>query len=131
MCLKPADGLVGMRIVKTMITAKDIISSISASRIQRFKKAQLVLRRLKTILVKKYKVKKIILIGSFLDPKRFGFHSDIDLCVEGLSDSLYFKAVGELLIEAGDFEVDIIPLEDATPEMKENIRKGKVIYEKR
>jgi predicted nucleotidyltransferase len=114
-----------------MITAKDTISNISASRRQRFKKAQMVLRRLKSILVEKYDVNRIILIGSFAEPDRFEFHSDIDLCVEGLLDSLYFKAVGELLLEADDFDVDIIPIEDVTSEMKKNILRGKVIYEKR
>lgn len=91
----------------------------------------MVLKKLKTILVEKYDVNRIILIGSFAEAGRFGFHSDIDLCVEGLPDSLYFKAVGELLLEAGDFDVDIVPFEDATSEMKEKILQGKVIYEKR
>lgn len=44
---------------------------------------------------------------------------------------MYFQAVGELLLEAGDFNVDIIPFEDATPAMKEKVLSGKVIYEKR
>ena len=113
-----------------MITLHDTISSISASRNRRFKKAQAVLKKLKAILVEKYAVDRIVLIGSFAEPDRFGFHSDIDLCVEGISDSLYFKAVGELLLEADDFDVDVIPIENATPEMKEKIMRGKVIYEK-
>lgn len=114
-----------------MITIQDTISNISLLRRQRLKKAQIVLRRLKSILVGKYDVDRIVLIGSFSDPDRFGFHSDIDLCVEGLPDSVYFKAVGELLLESGDFNIDIITFEDATSAMKEKILSGKVIYEKR
>lgn len=114
-----------------MITLKDTVLSISASRKQRFLKAKAVLKRLTTILVEKYHVKKIVLIGSLSDPERFGFHSDIDLCVEGLSDGQYFKVLGELLLEAGDFDVDIIPFENATTAMKEKILRGKVIYGKR
>ena len=114
-----------------MVTIKDTISSVSSLRNERFLKAQAVLKRMVNILIKKYHVTRIIQIGSLADKHRFGFHSDIDLCVEGLSDELYFQAVGELLIAAGEFDVDIIPFEDANPKMKEHIRKGKVLYEKK
>ncbi len=82
------------------------------------------------ILIRKYHVRKIILIGSLTDKQRFGFHSDIDLCVEGLPDKLYFMAVGELLLEADEFNIDIIPLENATPKMKERVEKGRLLYRK-
>lgn len=114
-----------------MVTLKDTTSSISLLREKRFLKAQAVLKRLVNILVKKYHATRIIQIGSLTDKKRFGFHSDIDLCVEGLSDELYFQAVGELLLEADEFDVDIIPLEDANARMKSRIKEGKVLYEKR
>lgn len=114
-----------------MITLKDTTSTISTLRNQRFLKAQTVLKRVINILVKKYHVTKIILIGSLLDKNRFGFHSDIDLCVEGLSDELYFKAIGELLLETDEFDIDIIPFENVPPAMIDRIRKGQVLYEKR
>lgn len=114
-----------------MVTLKDTTYNISALRDQRFLKAQTVLKKLIHILVREYHVSKIILTGSLADKHRFGFHSDIDLCVEGLPDKLYFKAVGELLIEADEFDIDIVPLESITPEMRERIEKGKVLYEKR
>lgn len=63
--------------------------------------------------------------------ERFGFHSDIDLCVEGLPDKLYFKAVGELLLTANEFEIDIIPFENLTQHMRELVETGEVLYEKR
>ncbi len=114
-----------------MVTLKDTKSSISALRGQRFLKAQVVLKKVIDILIREYRIKRIVLIGSLADENRFGFHSDIDLCVEGLPDKLYFKAVGEVLLAAEEFDIDIIPIEGATPEMKERIRKGKVLYEKR
>jgi len=113
------------------ITKEDTAYSISAVRRKRFLEARAVLRKITDILVREYDVGKIILIGSLSDSDRFGFHSDIDICVEGLSDRAYFKAAGELLLEAGDFDIDIIPLENASPEMTEKIKKGKVLYEKR
>ncbi len=114
-----------------MVTLKDTMSNISSLRDKRFLKAQEVLKRLVNILIKKYHVTRVILIGSLTDKQRFGFHSDVDLCVEGLQDKLYFNAVGELLLEADEFDIDIIPFEDASPKMKERIEKGTVLYEKR
>lgn len=114
-----------------MVTLKDAKSSISALRNQRFLKAQSVLKKLKNILTKKYRVQRIILIGSLADRDRFGFHSDIDLCVEGLPDRFYFYALGELLLEAGEFDIDIIPFEGASRQMRRKVEKGKVLYEKR
>lgn len=114
-----------------MVTVKETISGISALRDERFSRAQAVLKRIIRILAGKYGVNKVILIGSLADKQRFGFHSDIDLCVKGLPDKLYFSAVGELLLAAGEFDVDIIPCEGATAEMMERIKKGRVVYEKR
>ena len=114
-----------------MVTLTDTKMNISIFRRRRFRAAQSVLKNAVDRLIKEYHVKKIILIGSLIDKDSFGVHSDIDLCVEGLPDSLYFKAVGELLSMSEDFEIDIIPLEDATPEMKTQAEKGKVLYEKR
>lgn len=114
-----------------MVILKDTKSSISALRNQRFLRAKVVLKKVTDILIKEYRVSRIILIGSLTDKNRFGFQSDIDLCVEGLPDKLYFKAIGELLLEADEFDIDIIPFENITPEMKERIKKGKVLYEKR
>jgi uncharacterized protein len=113
-----------------MVTVKDTASTISALRSQRFLQARAALKKAVDVLVNNYNVSKIMLIGSLLDRKRFGFHSDIDLCVEGLPDNLYFKAVGELLLTADEFEIDIIPFENLPPDMKELMRQGELIYEK-
>ncbi|MBM4141784.1 MAG: nucleotidyltransferase domain-containing protein [Nitrospira sp.] len=114
-----------------MVTLKDTAFSISSLRNQRFLKARTVLKKIVNILVREYNVSRVVLVGSLAEGERFGFHSDIDLCVKGLPDELYFKAVGELLLKAGEFNIDIIPFENATPEMMERIEKGKVLYEKR
>jgi predicted nucleotidyltransferase len=113
-----------------MVTVEDTKSRISTMRGQRFLRAQAVLKKIMDILVMKYHVNRIILIGSLTDRHRFGFHSDIDLCVEGLPEGFYFRAVGELLLESEEFDIDIIPIENTTPEMKKRIEKGKVLYEK-
>lgn len=114
-----------------MITAQDTLYRISSLRTKRYKRAQKVLRELIHTLVHGYHVTRIVLIGSLANRDSFGFHSDIDLCVEGLPDNLYFQALGELLLQSEEFDVDIIPIETITPEMRERIKSGKVLYEKK
>ena len=105
-----------------------LLSGIHRQRERRYIRARTLIEYLIRILVEKYHVKKIVLIGSCLNKDSFHFHSDIDLCVEGLEGSLYFQALGELLIMAGEFDVDLIPMEDATERMKGYIDKGEVLY---
>ena len=55
----------------------------------------------------KYNVKKIILFGSSSDPSKES--NDIDLAVEGIADSLFFKFYAELIFSLSK-PVDIIDL---------------------
>ena len=97
----------------------------------RFQKARIITEKLVSILAGKYGVKKIVLIGSCLDEEHFHLHSDIDLCVEGLADSDYFRALGDLMAESEEFAVDLIPMEGATDRMLKYYREGKIVYERR
>src|SRR3972149_363536 len=97
----------------------------------RFQKALIVIDKLAGILAGEYGVKKIVLIGSCLDENHFHSHSDIDLCVEGLADSDYFRALGDLIAESEEFAVDLIPMEGATERMWNYYEGGEVIYERR
>lgn len=114
-----------------MITPQKIASTLSSSRKRRFRKAQATLKKIVELLVKKYHVKRIVLLGSLVDKDRFGIHSDIDLCVEGIPEGRYFEAAGELLVAADVFDVDLIPFENTTPDMRERVKRGKALYEKR
>ena len=81
------------------------------------------------ILKDKYKVRRIILIGSLV---KGIVHekSDIDLVVEGLEPSLYIKALTDLWdnLPAG-VELNLISFEDAFESLKENaINEGEYIY---
>jgi predicted nucleotidyltransferase len=114
-----------------MVFFEETVSRISSVRHQKYLKALSVLKKVTGILIKKYHVKRIILIGSLANQRRFGFHSDIDLCVEGLSDKLYFQAVGELLLASEEFDIDVIPMESVTRNKRNSIEKGIILYEKR
>jgi predicted nucleotidyltransferase len=58
-------------------------------------------------IAKKYNVSKLYLFGSNLDPASDSI--DIDLAVEGIPDSLFFKFYGELILSLSK-PVDLIDL---------------------
>lgn len=64
--------------------------------------------RLKIIeLARKYKVNKVLLFGSSIDPKKESH--DIDLAIDGIQDGMFFKFYGELIFSLSK-PVDIIDL---------------------
>ena len=115
---------------KRGLKTKNLLDQIYEQKAKRYKMARVVAKQLTDILVEKYHVKKVILIGSCLKEEVFHLYSDIDLCVERLPKNLYFQVVGELMMEAGEFEVDIIPVEEATERMRKYIKKGDIFYER-
>jgi len=58
-------------------------------------------------IAKKYDVSKVYLFGSNLDPERES--NDIDLAVEGISDSVFFKFYSELIFSLSK-PVDLLDL---------------------
>ena len=74
-------------------------------------------------LVRDFGAKKVYLFGSLLDGSLVHNRSDIDLAVEGLDGGAYFKALRDLgtLLPDG-IELDLVPLEDAWPELAERVR---------
>ena len=77
-------------------------------------------------LAEEFGIERVFLFGSLAEG-RFRATSDIDLVVEGLAPSLYFKASAKISRFAGEFEVDLIPLE--TYKYKAEVfEKGKLLY---
>lgn len=85
---------------------------------------------LKDILVREFKVSRVILFGSVLKKNGFDADSDIDIAVEGLAKKSYFKAVARLMIES-PFSVDLKPIEDVRESIRKSIEKGIALYEER
>lgn len=85
---------------------------------------------LKEILIKEFRVKKVVLFGSVLEKGCFEEDSDIDIAVEGLPKKDYFSALARLMSE-GPFEIDLKPIEDVSDLFKQRIARGKVLYEER
>jgi predicted nucleotidyltransferase len=80
------------------------------------------------ILIKKFGAKKVILFGSLAGQTPWHDRSDIDLAVEGLPEGTFFRAysVCRDLLPQG-IELDLVPLEDAYPEMRARILQGTIM----
>ena len=68
------------------------------------------------VLAEKFGASEVYLIGSVAGTRRFHERSDIDLCVRGLDSHRYLQALSEAAEIAGR-DVDLILLEEATPEL--------------
>jgi uncharacterized protein len=86
-------------------------------------------RECSSVLSKKYKIKKVYVIGSLVKGV-FHERSDIDLVVEGLPAELYIKALTELYdILPPGVELNLIPYEDAFDSLKKKaVTEGQVLY---
>lgn len=68
----------------------------------------------------KYSASNVYLFGSLLEKERFNENSDIDLAVEGLPGSVFFQAVGELLLQSG-FPLNLVPLRNCQESLQKRI----------
>ncbi|MBM4055328.1 MAG: nucleotidyltransferase domain-containing protein [Planctomycetes bacterium] len=81
----------------------------------------------KTILEisKKYRVKRIILFGSSIDPKKES--RDIDIGVEGISEKEFFRYYGDLLFALSK-PVDIVDISGTSKFVKLILKEGIPLY---
>ncbi|MBI3242228.1 MAG: nucleotidyltransferase domain-containing protein [Chloroflexi bacterium] len=92
-------------------------------------KARAEAKRLAQILADEYSVERVYLFGSFAWGKVIRPDSDIDLAVEGLPPRQFLKAYGRLEI-ATQYAFDLVPLENASPRLREQILKlGMLVYD--
>ena len=104
------------------------ISAEEEHRYKRRQDARAAADRCAQILCENYGVKTVYLFGSLTNPALFHERSDIDVVVEGLPDSLYFKALAELWRQLPrGLELDLIPFEDADPELRKRVLEEGVI----
>jgi predicted nucleotidyltransferase len=85
---------------------------------------------LASIIANRHGIDKVVLFGSTLVSVRFHEESDIDLAVWGLRPEEYFNLLCELE-NATDFPVDLVPAEDARPNLLTRIEKGEILYERK
>ena len=87
-------------------------------------------RRLTRILVEEYDAARVVLVGALARREAGGKH-EIDLVVGGVPKDMYLLAAHDMEQEAGDFAVDLIPLESATDAMLAVIEtEGEVLWDR-
>jgi len=87
----------------------------------RLERAWVVAREAADILKKDFDANKVVAFGSLAQSERFHLMSDIDIAVWDVRH--YFRAVTRLLDIDPAFEVNLVPVEDARPELLVNIEK--------
>jgi predicted nucleotidyltransferase len=90
---------------------------------ERGRRARALLPELVEVLVAGWHPGRIWLIGS-LASGRFHGGSDIDLVAEGLPAGGFYHACAALDRVAGEFVVDLVPLESARPFVREQLDAG-------
>jgi len=74
---------------------------------------------------KKYRVKRVLLFGSSIEPTKESY--DIDIAVEGISPEDFFKYYGDLMLKLSK-PVDVIDLSGSSKFVKLILQEGISIY---
>ena len=114
-------------------TPEQIVARVMAARAERPKhlakmrerqqKGLSVARECARILKQQFKVERVVLFGSLLDPECMWWGSDIDLAVWGLPEEDLFKA-GAAIEHGHDFAIDLVEVQHAKPHVLPGIEQG-------
>lgn len=96
-------------------------------RAARTERARALLPELTRELVSRWGARRVVLVGS-LARGELRSDSDIDLVVWGLRPEDVYDALAAVDRLAGEFDVDVIPWESATPPMRAVADEGEVLH---
>jgi predicted nucleotidyltransferase len=83
------------------------------------------------MIVKEYKPLRIYQWGSLLEDRHFSEISDIDIAVEGITDTAALSGLRAAAEQLTYFQLDIVAIEHVHPAYAEHIRhRGRVVYER-
>jgi uncharacterized protein len=93
-------------------------------RSQRHQRGWVVARSAAALLKQIFGVQRVVLFGSWLDIDRIHAHSDLDLAVWGLDESVYFRAIAQLQDIDPEFSIDLVEAEQAYDYIQGAIEQG-------
>lgn len=74
--------------------------------------------------IHRYGLRKVWLFGSLAGEGTFSEHSDIDLAIDKLPPEIdFWRLYSDVLAAAQPFNVDLVILDSATPELKESVHR--------
>ena len=87
--------------------------------------------RIVAVIAQRYRPTRVYQWGSLLDRSRFRRYSDVDIAVEGVTDSRTWESLERTVWDLCEFPLDLVQLERVEPEYAEIIRmKGALVYER-
>lgn len=87
----------------------------------RRKNALITAEKASYLLKKLYGVKQVFLFGSLARQDIFDSHSDIDLAVQGLDETKYYRALADLMNLDMASDIDLVMTEQASPALLNTI----------
>jgi predicted nucleotidyltransferase len=97
----------------------------------RFAKAGADFQAIASLIIERYRPKRLYQWGSLLDRRRFSEISDIDIALEGIQNAeTYFAILGEVM-NMTEFPLDIVEMEKIGAENARHIREtGRLVHER-
>ncbi len=102
-------------------TAQDRQARKEQEQRERCERARILARKAATLLKEKPGVERVVLFGSLARGDLFHARSDIDLCVWGLDEKVYYTVVSQLLDLDPTIEIDLVMAENAPTHLLETI----------
>lgn len=75
------------------------------------------------VLKSRFRVRRVILIGSLANEETFSSRSDVDLAVEGLREDDFWEAWRMVEEIIGDRQVDFVDMENAGESVRQTIQR--------
>jgi len=88
-----------------------------AARRTRIARAWEVANQAAQLLKTEFGATQVALFGSLVQPSLFQPRSDVDLAAWGINETLYYRAVAQLLALDAQIAVDLVRIEDASPSL--------------
>jgi len=73
------------------------------------------------VLKQKYGVETVYVFGSVLKADYFTKHSDIDIAIQNISPQSYWRALSEANALAGEFQIDLVDMNDCRDSIRQSI----------
>lgn len=90
---------------------------------EQWQQAWQIARNAAHLLREQFQVTQVIVFGSLVHRETFTIYSDIDLALRGIAPRQFYRAVAAVTALSRDFEIDIVDVEDCSPNLLGHIER--------